>query len=155
MKDGLTQERLKELLDYEPETGLFRWKISISRRAIVGEIAGSDHGNGYIEIGILGKKYYCHRIAWLYMTGEWPASQIDHINRVRRDNRWGNLREATQSENMLNNAACGFYWSKSRNKFIAEITINKKSIHAGQYSCMLDARAAYLRTRKQYLGELR
>lgn len=68
----------------------------------VGAVAGTPKENGYVQINVGGRFYYAHRLAWLYMTGKWPTAQIDHINRMRADNRWENLREATHVENMRN-----------------------------------------------------
>lgn len=94
----LTQERLKEVLHYEPENGLFTWRINTSV-AKPGERAGCDHGMGYRNIGIDYKKYLEHTLAYLYMTGEMPPFEIDHINGDKADNRWVNLRSATRSQN--------------------------------------------------------
>src|SRR5215813_12141516 len=91
----LTHERLKELLSYDPKTGLFIWN---SR----GAVAGTTDQEGYIQIHLDGKKYRAHRLAYLYMTGEMPTQILDHINRVRSDNRWGNLRPVTDRFNYYN-----------------------------------------------------
>lgn len=97
------QEQLKMLLEYFPEIGEFRWKIQKGSRALVGSIAGTlCKDKGYIRIDVLGKQYPAHRLAWLYMTGEWPKNHIDHKNLSKVDNRWINLREATPSENKAN-----------------------------------------------------
>lgn len=90
----ITHEKLKEMLTYNPDTGEF------IRQS--GKVAGSTHIEGYHNIMIEGKKYLSHRLAWFYMTGTWPVSCIDHVNRVRNDNRWVNLREASRSQNQMN-----------------------------------------------------
>lgn len=97
----LTQTRLKELLSYDPETGIFTWVKTVSNRAPAGKTAGAD-GHGYRDIRLYGRLYKAHRLAWLYMTGDWPLDQIDHINGTRSDNRWVNLRAATLTENNRN-----------------------------------------------------
>jgi len=86
----LTQNQLKDILHYDPVTGLFERYGNYSK-------CGSKSYQGYILIGIGRKSYYAHRLAWLYMTGNWPSNEIDHINRIRDDNRWENLRKADRS----------------------------------------------------------
>lgn len=90
----LTQERLKELLHYEPETGVFTWLVKPANWIKAGTVAGTIHARGYIYIKSNGKKYAAHRLAFLYMEGSFPEDQVDHINRERADNRWVNLRHA-------------------------------------------------------------
>ena len=98
---SLTQSRLRYLLRYDPDTGLF-WRLRGVQGFAKGVQAGSLHkASGYIYIGVDRKSYRAHRLAWFYMTGEWP-SEIDHINRERADNRWRNLRVATRSQNNVN-----------------------------------------------------
>ena len=128
----LTQERLQYLLSYDRETGIFRWRINRGRMAKAGDIAGSQGNDCYVRIRVDGKDYAAHRLAWLYMTGEWPAATIDHENINRADNRWRNLREATNAQNGTNrhkqaNNTSGFkgvYVDKTSNKFCAKIKIN-------------------------------
>jgi hypothetical protein len=103
-KSDLTAESLRGSLAYDPATGEFRWKMSTpSRRE--GQEAGSINGGGYRVIGIGGRLYYAHRLAWLYMTGSWPENLIDHVDMVCSNNRWDNLRSATVSENLCNRGA--------------------------------------------------
>lgn len=98
----LTVERLREVLEYIPESGVFIRRVANSNRVKVGQVAGSLSVWGYLEIRIDGRLYKAHRLAWLYMMGRWPRAQIDHINLVKTDNRWDNLREATQAQNSSN-----------------------------------------------------
>lgn len=99
----ISQARLKELLYYDPDTGIWSWRVR--RQSVApGQIAGTTHHTGYIIIAIDRKQYAAHRLAALYMTCEWPANQIDHINRVKSDNRWNNLRNATNALNKANTA---------------------------------------------------
>jgi hypothetical protein len=102
----ITQQRLREIYEYNPETGQFIYKTQ-SRMGpkVVGKIAGSER-NGYIRLRVDGKNYSAHRLAWLYVYGEHPEGEIDHINRVRSDNRICNLRVVNRSANKLN---CGGY----------------------------------------------
>lgn len=97
----LTQKYLKSLLRFEPDTGLFRWKVSRPPRAKVGAIAGHENGSGYIKLSIGGRDYYAHRLAFLWMTGKTPP-EVDHINHCRSDNRWANLRPVNRSMNCAN-----------------------------------------------------
>src|SRR5690606_34614864 len=98
----LTQQRLKELLYYDPETGIFTRLVGRSGpRARAGDVAGSDNGKGYIRIYVDGRPYKAHRLAWFYMHGEWPE-EIDHRNGERADNRLSNLRPVTRQQNNLN-----------------------------------------------------
>ena len=97
----ITQKRLKELLSYNYETGVFTWKVSRGK-ANKGMDANSVNGLGYIQIGIDGKRYLGHRLAWLYMNSEMPEKQIDHINHNKRDNRIVNLRNADYTINSRN-----------------------------------------------------
>ena len=105
--NNITQEYLKSILSYDPETGLFTWLVQKGARALVGSIAGTIRNNGYLKINIDKQLYYAHRLAHLYMTGEWPKNHIDHINGIKNDNHWCNLREATYSQNNKNRASYG------------------------------------------------
>lgn len=97
----LTYERLRELLDYDPGTGIFRWHTGVNRMG--GKIAGSPHYEwGYLRIKIDRRLYASHRLAWLYVYGSFPDAEIDHINRVVSDNRIANLRLATDHEQACN-----------------------------------------------------
>lgn len=100
--EPVSRERVLELLDYNPETGVFTRKITTSSRAKAGSRAGTVHRYGYRQINIGGRIYKEHRLAWLVVHGTWPRDQIDHINGVKDDNRIANLREATNAENMRN-----------------------------------------------------
>ena len=102
---NLTQEYLQHVLHYDPETGIWTWRNPISRSKMrPGDIAGRITSQGRRQIRIASGFYYSSRLAWLYMTGEWPEDQIDHINRIRDDDRWINLRAASQSQNSYNRA---------------------------------------------------
>lgn len=151
----LTAEHLKSLLKYDQDTGIFTWRYLAGSggKYKAGSIAGTKgrHGGGYIEITILGQLFKAHRLAWLYMTGEFPKSQIDHINRDRADNRWSNLREATLQQN-LKNKTCyksnttgcpGVTWHKRIKKFQARISSDCKRIHLGYYENIHDAESVY------------
>ena len=150
----LTQERLKELLDYDPETGVFVRKASRGT-AKAGSVAGCMYNTGYIMIRIDSKDYTAHRLAWLYVYGCWPTNQIDHINRVKDDNRLCNLREATQSENNWNvgkyknnkSGLTGVSWHNSTKKWQAQISVNGKLIYLGLFDTPEEGHAAYLKAK--------
>ena len=153
----ITQSELKELLDYDPNTGLFVWKFS--PRFSAGSIAGNKIPRGYIHICINYKQYQAHRLAWLYVFGDWPKNGIDHINRIPSDNRIANLRDVTQSENMKNqkmhfnnkSGVCGVYWHKSRGKWQAQINVSGKCIALGRYKYLEDAVLVRKAAEKKYL----
>ena len=98
----ITQERLKSLLAYDPDTGVFCWRTQTSSRTPIGAPAGCLDHYGYVVIRINKILYKAHRLAWLYTHGEWPIKNIDHINQTPGDNRLCNLREASQHENNQN-----------------------------------------------------
>lgn len=139
MKKELSAERLRELLHYQPETGLFMWLTSRGGAVKAGALAGTLNTWGYAQIKIDGRLHLAHRLAWIYMTGKWPEKDIDHVNRVKSDNRWVNLREVTASQNMQNrlmyrNNTSGFRgvsWSRQANRWQARIKVSGKLIHLG------------------------
>ncbi|QOZ26170.1 HNH endonuclease [Bradyrhizobium sp. CCBAU 51753] len=97
----LTQSDLRDVLDYDPDTGIFRWRVSPTNRVKAGAVAGWRHKEGYREIRIAGRNYLASRLAIFYVTGEWPAELIKYRNGVRDDDRFANLYQATYSENSV------------------------------------------------------
>lgn len=154
----LSQKALKELLHYDPETGEFTWLVSRGRKAKAGSTAGSLDRHEYQVIGVQGKLYLAHRLAWLYAHGEFPPNDLDHINRVRADNRLQNLRLATRAENMQNisipssntSGHVGVSWYKRGQKWQASITVNYKRIGLGCFPNIEDAIAARKAAEKTY-----
>jgi hypothetical protein len=141
--------RLKELLHYDPSSGVFTWIVP-KRGTKISKIAGCIFDGGYRKIKIDGKDYKAHRLAWLYVYGNWPIGQIDHKNLVKDDNRICNLRDVTASQNqqnqllaMANNKLGVKGVSKKRNKFRAAIGVGKKKIHIGTFDTIEDAKKAY------------
>jgi hypothetical protein len=128
----------------------------------VGSIAGSLHKDGYVYIGIDGRLYLAHRLAVLYVTGEWPEQEVDHKNGVRDDNRWRNLRDASSAQNRRNtlgqhkrNGPCpGVYCVErvSGTRFIAQIKKNKVVHYLGSFLDLEDARAARLKAERRLFG---
>lgn len=98
----ITQQELKDILHYDPDTGLFTRIKRTANCVKIGDKAGTIDSKGYVQLRVNGKLVLAHRLAFFYMTGEWPKDQIDHINGVRDDNKWANLREATRSQNGMN-----------------------------------------------------
>ena len=143
----LTQKELKELLHYDPDTGVFTWIARPSMAVHSGDTAGSVDRFGYAHIGIRGRIYLAHRLAWLYVYGVWPKDQIDHINHGRGDNRIINLREANSTDNNQNRSIpnintsgiCGVQWHKLRKRWYTAITANGERIYLGCYSDFFEA----------------
>jgi len=145
----LTQTRLMELLEYNSETGLFKRLVTTSSRSLKGAIIGKKEKNLYPQIMVDSKKYTAHRLAWLYVTGEWPK-HIDHINHIKSDNRWVNLRNVTSKENQKNlslaknntSGVLGVSWAKQANKWLACIKIKGKTKNLGYFSDINKAKEA-------------
>lgn len=160
-EQGLTQARLREVLSYDPETGVFTRLVATSNRVAVGSDAGTTRIDGYIQIHIDGRLYSAHRLAWLYMTGEWPSDKVDHINRRKFDNRWGNLREANTSQNACNSlvridntsGVRGVSFCKTTNRWRALIVVNGKRRHLGRFDDIGSAAAAYAVAAREAFGE--
>lgn len=150
MMAGLTQQRLRTLLSYEPETGDFRWLVNKSSRARAGSAAASRHNAGYLAVRIDGTAYLLHRLAWLYVHGRWPQDQVDHINGDRADNRLVNLRECSNAENCQNvrphrdgAGTLGVSLDKRRGRWQAGIGINGERRFLGYFATKEEAGAAY------------
>jgi len=145
----LTQERLKEVLKYHKRIGIFTWLIVKSRNVHVGDVAGRDN-NGYIEIGVDGKVYFAHRLAFLYMKGYMPENDIDHKDRVRHHNFWKNLRHVSRTCNNRNvgitkantSGVVGICWATKTAKWQAAIREKGKLLYLGQYKNLLEAAKA-------------
>jgi hypothetical protein len=155
----ITQEQLKELLNYNPETGVFTW-VSARGNLKAGSEAGTVDYQGYIRISINNKRYRAHRLAWIYVYGEISVSEIDHINGNKQDNRILNLRLATRSQNEANKPRTRVNLSGYKgvshtrnNHWSAQIMVNKRFIHLGIYSTAEEASAAYRIAAYEYFGE--
>lgn len=120
----ITVDYLKQILNYNPDTGVFTWIKRTTRADLLGKKAGSPHSSGYISITIHNKKRLAHRLAWLYMTGTWPTNHIDHIDGDKTNNAFKNLRDVTRSENLHN-----VYKPKKNNK----INLLGVSAHQGKW----------------------
>lgn len=153
---SLTQEELKAIIHYCPETGGFTW-AKTRGPAIAGRIAGAKAKNGYILIGVFRTKFRAHRLAWFYVHGEWPKNYIDHKNGIRDDNRITNLREVNFSENCQNvrkayknntTKALGVSHD-GYGKYRARIQNNYKSTRLGLFSTKEEAHAAYVEAKRK------
>lgn len=160
----LTQERLRELLFYDPLTGVFSW-VRDQANQHKGERAGYYNDGRYIRITIDYVSYRAHHLAWFWMTGEWPSKFIDHRDLDKQNNVWANLREATKSQNHANRAQLstnssglkGAHRYKAGAKYgkpwQAGIGVNGKRINLGHFSTAEEAHAAYCIAAQKYYGE--
>ena len=154
----MTQDELKALFFYDPETGIFIRRKWRSSNALPGSPAGSVQNKGYIVIWVDGRRYMAHRLAWVYVYGEWPDKQVDHINGVKSDNRIANLRLASNAENQQNlkptsankSGVIGVMWHKAANKWQASIVVERKTIHLGLFSHFDDAVEARYNAEKRH-----
>ena len=156
--ESLTQEELKRYLRYEPESGLFVRLIATNNTAKVGDITGRPNADGYIKMTLSGATHVAHRLAFLWMTGRYPDhfEQVDHINGVRSDNRWSNLRLVTHQQNQHNR-----HWAdssegrtskhlgvsfkqKGRRRWEASIRVGRRLLYIGRFATEEEAAAAYL-----------
>lgn len=154
-QDVLGADDLREILDYNPDEGVFRWK-TCARRSWVGKEVGSWDLHGYKTVRLGGRSYKLHRLAWLHATGSWPTGDIDHINGVRHDNRLCNLRDVSRKTNLQNmreaknnhsTGVLGVY--PSRDKFCAAISMDDKKIHLGTFATVDEAKQAYLSAKRR------
>lgn len=137
----ITAENCRNALAYDPETGVFTWRVKKSK-AKIGDVAGTLSVNGYIVIAINGRAYPAHQLAWLLTYGEWAGGELDHKNRIRDDNRISNLRKATRSENSQNTATPrhntsgvkGVYLCRRTGRWMAYINLNKRMRFLGRYA---------------------
>lgn len=160
---GLTVERLRSLLSYDPLTGIFSWmeRPGSGSRVRIGDIAGTVKRNGYRGIGIGGRSYLAHRLAWLYVRGEWPESDVDHENLDKADNRFANLRLASVSQNAANTRAKadnssglkGVSWEKQTRKWKARIEVQGKETTLGRFDCPAAAHLSYIVAADKAFGE--
>ncbi len=157
----LTQQRLKEVLNYDSETGIFTWKTHIQKNHIDKEAGWNK--DGYICIDIDEKKYRAHRLAWLYVYGNFPKN-LDHINGIRNDNRIENLRECSQSQNAANQCIRkdnqlkikGVSFSKDckrKKPFMARLIKNGKYVYRKRFATREEAKAAYDAAAVEHFGE--
>ena len=158
--DSLSQDRLREILDYSPETGIFRWKVSRGGTARAGSIAGWKRPDGYVRINVDRKLHYAHRLAWLYVYGQRVTKEIDHINGDPSDNRIANLREASHSENLANQKLradnkAGFKGvsALADGTYLAAVQRQGEKVVAGYFRDPKKASVAYLSSAQTVYGD--
>lgn len=142
-----TPQELRDLLRYDPKEGRLYWKKS-RYRVKEGDRAGNDTSSGYRAIKIMQRQIMEHRVCWAIHYGKWPASEIDHINRKKDDNRIENLREATRSQNMLNGTAKGY--RRNRGKWEAYVQTNGVHNYLGRFDTEEEARQARIEAMKDH-----
>ncbi len=160
--NSLTAERLREVFHYSPETGALTRLVRTAFHTRVGEIAGWTNTDGYRHVRIDRVVYKVHRIAFLYMTGEWPKDAVDHIDGDRANNKWSNLRPATSSQNQANSRAnkssslpkgVRLYRKNSPRPFGTSIRCNGRIHWLGYFATADEAAAAYIAKAKELFGE--
>lgn len=152
----LTQSRLHELLDYDPKTGVFTWRIRRNQLATKGSQSGTPDSHGHIQICVDGALYLAHRLVWMHLYGLWPNLDVDHINGIKSDNRIENLRDINTAMNCQNELKAR---SNSQTKllgthrvrygFIAQIHANGKKQHIGLFKTAEEAHAAYIKVKRE------
>lgn len=157
----LTAARLRELLHYDPLTGIFTRLVRTAPNAQAGRIAGGHDACGYLNISVDKRVHKAHRLAWLYVYGHWPLHEIDHINGTKDDNRISNLRDVDRTANGRNfvrvtarNKHSGvlgvtFVRSGGLNPWKAAITVSKRRIHIGVYPTIEAAHEAYVEAKRR------
>jgi hypothetical protein len=172
-KPLLSVTYLRECFDYDPETGVLRWKVrpeahfpdlrawKIWNTRYAGRVVKCAHNKGYIRVSVDSRRYLAHRVIWAVFAGSWPVKEIDHRNEDKTDNHWHNLREATSAENRCNRCAQrnnttgfkGVRWSKNKSTYIAHITHRYQWHYLGAFSTAEEAHAAYCTAADQLHGK--
>lgn len=158
----INQHDLHDLLDYDPESGLFRWRKKRWRSA-AGSVAGCRHVGGYIKIVVKQHRLLAHRMAWLYVHGVWPPEEIDHIDGNRANNAISNLRLASRAENQCNTGVPrnnttghkGIKFDARRGMWSAEIQYRRTRKWLGHFKSAEDASASYQAAARELFGEFR
>lgn len=158
---NLTAQRARELLSYDPDSGIFTWNVDVGRwgRIKAGTTTGSPDANGHLRIQVDGTLYYAHRLAWLIETGNWPAGDVDHRDGVPANNHWGNLRDVPHRTNTENrrrahrNKSSGLPMGVSIDNrdgaFRADITVDGKARSLGRFTNPEQAHEAYLNAKRE------
>ena len=159
---AVTADEVRRLFRYEPETGRFVRLVLMGRKAAVGDVAGGKSARGAWCISVHKQRHYAHRLAWLYMTGQWPSAEIDHIDGNPLNNAFSNLREATGAQNKQNrhvprsdnaHGFMGVYRHGSRKDgramWRARVQLNGRQKHVGCFDTPEKANEAYLQAKRE------
>lgn len=157
----ISHAQLKAMLTYDPETGIVVWRINPGNGSKAGEVAGSVRKDGYALMTVCGRHVLVHRVAWFYMTGEWPPDKVDHKDTNRSNNRWKNLRSANGNQNKANgfkyksntSGLKGVSWHSQCEKWNARIGINGHVKSLGVFDCRAAAGFAYQIAADKHFGE--
>jgi len=157
----LSAGRLRDLLDYDPATGVFTWRVFVKGTRGKGAVAGYTRPDGYQIIVVDKCRYLSHRLAWLWMTGAWPSDMLDHADRNPANNAFANLREATRSQNMANAAMKstnrtglkGVVMDRRDGRYAARIQKQGKPKSLGYFDCPAAAHFAYVVEANHLFGE--
>lgn len=163
MEEGgaLTVEFVRERFNYYPSTGVLTWRTNV-RSDLVGKAAGTLQGKGYLSVVINNEhRILVHRLIWIHFYGREPKETIDHVNRIKTDNRIANLREASWSQQIMNqgmrsNNTSGFkgvIWDRDRNRYAAQLMLNGRNKYLGRFERIEDAIAARKAAEEKYFGE--
>lgn len=157
LRAPLTHGRLLERLHYDPTTGIFRWRTAPGGKAKAGDVAGYLN-DGYVKITLDGATYSAHRLAWAYVTGDWPEGEVDHWNGVRHDNCWTNLRDITHRANMENQRVArktnklgvlGVSKHHRSDRYRASINVGGKIHRLGWFDTPEAAHATYVQAKRE------
>lgn len=153
-----SKELIFSLISYNPDDGRFKWSATFAGK-VKGSYAEWNHSHGYRVINVFGRSIYAHRLAFLFMEGKMPSKNVDHIDSIRNNNRWSNLRDVSQALNAQNlrllrdrrtkSGLLGVHWSSQRGKWHAEIKMDKKKTHLGFFDDKEEAHAAYLEAKRK------
>lgn len=157
----LTAERLRHLLSYDPATGAFKWRVDRNSKCLAESVAGGVNPKGYVAVRVDYRPYRAHRLAWLYVTGEWPEGLIDHINGEPADNRFCNLRVADSNTNAMNRRRSarntsgfkGVSFHRAKGMWRAEIAARGARYTIGLFNTVEEAAAAYRAAAVKHHGE--
>lgn len=148
----MTPEYANSLFDYNPETGVLRWRVARGKIK-PGAVVASRGAGGCLTVMVDGRNYKAHRIIWLLVKGVFPDPEIDHRDRNQGNNRWNNIREATSSQNKMNRPSRGIYLDKRDGRWYARVTVHGKIIHCGRHRTKEAAAAARASAARMHYGE--
>lgn len=155
-----TLAEFQELLSFDSDAGTFQWKVNRGGAVRAGDAAGTVNKEGYVRILVAKRSYLAHRLAWLFVHGEWPSGMLDHANLNRRDNRLSNLRIADLTLNAANtplrrdstSGLKGAYWNRRAGKWQSSIKVRGKSHHLGMFASKHEAHQAYVTAANKFFG---